>query len=657
MNHFRLLSLAVLTLINLRTFSAPDRSALTTENNHSVFSQENADLYWEALIQMAHNNKQVALNIIETLKSGNPTTEISSWKDQQPENIDAFFDQLFINYIMHSPQWITQMGLFDAIGVNEHNAHLDDVSPEAVFKRFQVKKDSFNVLNNYRLDELTQDQKVSYKVFSWMLGHAADGERFVYHRYEINQMEGILGDLSMIMTQFHKIENDQDVENFIARLEKIPAQIQQAIRLIEHQKNNGVLPPQFTVKKVASNIEKANPSNPHENVFYSYLAQSLERASIANKDEFLNRAANILDVKVKPAYAEIKNYFENLFDVATSNNGVWALPHGDEYYLHMLRYHTSTNLTPEKIYELGLAEVESIQNEMRKIFAQEGIIDEQKSVGVLLEELSKDPQFYYPNTDEGRAQCLVDYGLILERIRKELGHLFDLKPKTGVKIEKVPMHEEEGAPGAYYFQPSIDGSRPGIFFANLRNMAEVPTFGMETLTVHEAEPGHHFQLALQNEIDIPILRKINNDFTAFYEGWALYTEKLAYEEGFYSSSFSKLGHLQDELLRAARLVTDTGIHHKRWTREQAIEYMVQVTGMHYDSVATEVERYFVLPGQACSYKIGQLKILELRKRAKDTLRNKFDIREFHNVVLQHGAVPLMVLEELVDQYIQDVLAR
>ncbi|HSW73680.1 MAG TPA: DUF885 domain-containing protein, partial [Candidatus Limnocylindria bacterium] len=293
----------------------------------------------------------------------------------------------------------------------------------------------------------------------------------------------------------------------------------------------------------------------------------------------------------------------------------------------------------------------SIQAVMAAIFSTIGISTQDKSVGVLMQELSQDPQFYYPNTAAGRQECLTDYQTILERSRKELAHLFDLKPKMSVKIQQVPAHEELGKPMAYYFRPSMDGSRPGIFFANLRNMAEVPTYGMETLTIHEAEPGHHFQIALQQEMPLPIIRKITT-YTAYAEGWALYTEKLAYEHGFYSSPYAQLGHLQDELLRAARLVIDTGIHHKRWSREQAIEYMKDVTGYHHDSAVTEVERYFVLPGQACAYKVGQLKILELRQRAKVALGDRFNIKEFHNVILKTATVPLTILESVIDEYIQ-----
>lgn len=659
MQQFYKIFIIILSLItNLPIATISTNKNLSAKKTIGLFADHaQADYYWEAVLQMTHNNKQTALNIIKALQSNERLDSELLWKEKQPENIDSFFDQLFLTYVADDPQMLTQIGLLESIGIRDHNAHLTDVSPEAELKRFEEKKESLIVLKKYVFDELSHDQKLSHQIFLWMLEHRMAGEKFLFHEYKINQMDGVLAQLSILFTQFHKLEVAADVENYISRLKQIPWQLQQAIKLIELQKSRRVVPPRFTVQKVITIIEKSNPAKVREHSFYTHLAQKIEKIDVANKDIMLAQVETVLHNEVYPAYQNLKKYFLNLLESAQNNHGVWALPHGDEYYAHMLKFHTTTDLSADEIYALGLQEVSKVHQEMRAILAQEGIVDDQKEVGALVAELSKDPRFYYPCNDEGRKECLADYERILARIRKELVHLFDLKPQTGVKIEKVPAHEEEGAPMAYYFQPSIDGTRPGIFFANLRNMEEVPKYGMETLTIHEAEPGHHFQLALQNEMQMPILRKVGLDFTAFFEGWALYTEKLAYEENFYSSSFSKLGHLQDELLRAVRLVVDTGIHHRRWTREQAIEYMVKATGYHPSSVITEVERYFVLPGQACSYKIGQLKILELRNRAKDALGKKFDIRKFHNVVLKHGAVPLTLLEELVDQYIKDTLAK
>jgi uncharacterized protein (DUF885 family) len=620
---------------------------------NGLFSdRSNQDYYWEALMQVAKNKKENALKIVAALKKGDQLSLEYPWKNEMPENIDDFFDHLFLSMIKHDPQMLTYLGLFESIGIREHNAYLNDVSPALLELELREKKKNAELLQKYSLETLTLDQKLSRAIFLWKLNHDIEGERFLFHEYKINQMFGILVDLSMTLMEFHRIELAEDCDHYFSRLHSIPTQFDQAIMLLKHQQSLGITPPCFALEKVINIINRSLPANVEENMYYLNLAKKIEKLEGIEKKEIMAKAKKSIETVVHPAYKKLRDFCVELRSVLTANNGVWALPHGDEYYAHQLARHTTTTLTADEIHELGLKEVAQIHAQMRAIFIREGLNDPAKTVGQLMQELSKDECFYFPDTQEGKKQCLAEFEAICERSRKELYPLFDKKPKAKLKIQAVPPHEEEGQPGAYYAQASMDGSRPGIFFANLRSMKEVPKYHMETLTVHEAEPGHHFQIALQLEMEMPILRKLG-DYNVFYEGWALYTEKLAYEQGFYSSSFSQLGHLGDELFRAARLVVDTGIHKKRWTREQAINYMVEVTGSLPESMATEVERYFVLPGQACSYKIGQLKILELRQRAKDALGSKFDIREFHNVVLKLAAAPLTILEEVVDQYIKE----
>jgi uncharacterized protein (DUF885 family) len=618
--------------------------------NHAMHE----DLYWEALVQVANGNKDAALRIVDAIKTGTPTTHHCAWKDDTPTTIDSFFDKLFIASIRHDPQALSELGLFESIGINDHNAHLTPLSAHKIMHDLKEAKANLARLQAYSRDALSEDQQVSYDIFSWILHHTVAGERFLYHAYIINQMEGALMSLTVLLTQFHILKTVEDAEHYIARLHKIPEQLHQAIEFMELQKSKGILPPRFTIEKVIRIIEKSIPKLVRSNLFYTHLEEQLHKIDGANCDALLQKTYDVLTDAVYPAYQNLHRYFTQLLEHAQTNHGVWALPDGDAYYAHKLYYHTTTNLSADEIHALGLEEVANIHAQMRSIIANELGVNAEGNIGALVQELSKDPGFYYPNTQESRAQCLADYQAILERSRKELAHLFDLKPRTGVAIKQVPAHEEEGAPGAYYFAPSADGSRPGMFFANLRDMNEIPKYSMETLTIHEAEPGHHFQLALQYEMNMPTLRKLGV-FNAYCEGWALYAEKLAYEHGFYSSPFAKLGHLKDELMRAARLVIDTGIHQKRWTREQAIAYMEEVTGYHRNTVISEIERYFVLPGQACSYKIGQLKILALRQQAKDALGEAFDIREFHNEVLQLGCAPLTVLEEVIERYIKKKL--
>ncbi|MFT4854416.1 MAG: hypothetical protein ACI9YR_002817, partial [Bacteroidia bacterium] len=270
-----------------------------------------------------------------------------------------------------------------------------------------------------------------------------------------------------------------------------------------------------------------------------------------------------------------------------------------------------------------------------------------------IEALKADPRFYYPDTDEGREQILKDYQSILDEVDLAMDNVFSLRPETGMEVQRIPEFKEKTAPGAYYQPPARDGSRPGVFFANLYDIKATPKYGMRTLAYHEGIPGHHFQVTISQELSgLPIFRTLS-PFTAYTEGWALYTEQLAWELGFQDDPFDNVGRLQSELFRAVRLVVDTGIHAKKWTRQQAIDYLLTNTGMPESDVVAEIERYIVMPGQATSYKVGMIKILEVREKAKLALGDTFDIKEFHDVVLKNGAVPLDILERLVDNYIRE----
>lgn len=611
-----------------------------------LFTADTSPYYWKAFMLVSQKQKQAALDIITSLKENKPLPleAVGPTVDAQ-----SLFDYLFISAFARNPQMLSFLGLFESIGIHDHNGFLNEVTPAAVVHEVEQRKKDLAVLKGFNTDLLSDEDKISYDIFLWSLEHQVRGQQFAFYDYRIDQMNGILAELTHLLTSFHRLATEVDVKNYIARLEKIKIQFDQAIELLEHQKKLGIQIPAFALQKVIASIKKMLVPAITEHIFYDHLEKHMLTITSNQKEQLLQAAHTVLEQQVYPAYQKLLAYFEQEAKHTTANNGVWALPNGDAYYAHTLERHTTTTMSADEIHELGLKEVTSIHAQMRALFAQKGI-DSSRSIGDLIDELEKDESHYFPQTEQGRAACIAEFETIVKRAREKLYPLFDLKPKAALKIQAVPAHEEEGQPGAYYSSPSIDGTRPGTFFANLRNMKEMPKYHMETLTIHEAEPGHHFQLALQQEMDIPVLRKLG-DYNVFYEGWALYTEKLAYEENFYSSNAAKIGHLQDELLRAVRLVVDTGIHHKRWTHTQAVNYMHAATGMPRTAVVTEVERYFVYPGQACSYKIGQLKILALRKKAQDALGNKFDIREFHNVILKLAAAPLAILEEQIDAYI------
>lgn len=567
------------------------------------------------------------------------------------ENVSAamafntILDRLFTITVEQSPELKSTIGLFEVQGIREHNARLDDRSLAAALKHIHEKKEILRALEALAPDILTPEQLVSYETCLWTLRHDIAGEQFLLHQYPVTQIDGIVWSQIFLLTEIHRLQDAVDVEHYIARLDAIAHQVYQVIDYLKKQQQAGIYPPRFVVEKVVQNMARVLPEDPTQHVLYTHLVTNMP-ASITPESArvYQEQAQKIIAEKVYPAYQALCEYHEMLLPHVSNNHGVWALPQGEGYYQYMLEQHTTTNLTAEEIHALGHAEVARIRGEIDTILAQ---------LGTTLEAIKQDSKFYYPNTDEGRAQCIADYLAMLERSRTHLGPLFDLKPEAGVTIHRVPEREQAGAPGAYYMPGSLDRTRPGKFFANLRDMAEVPTYHMETLLIHEAEPGHHFQCSLQNELDLPLIRKIAGH-NAYIEGWALYTERLAGEYGFYSSPYMQIGNLLDELMRAVRLVVDTGIHHKRWSHTQAVEYMEHMTGMHHDSVVTEIERYFVWPGQACSYKIGQLKILALRERAKKVLGDRFSLQQFHNVVLGTAAVPLAVLESVVDHWIESL---
>lgn len=641
-----------------RTFTPPpfveinleDDDHPTSENGMLFYHWPNGVLYLDALIQVTKGNIEKANEIRDLINTGKKIETSCPWEEENPAHIETLFDRFFLSYIAYRPQLLSELGLFETIGIQHHNAYLDSFSPAVIRAMAEKKMGIYNSLDKYRIAHLSPEEKTSFKIFNWLLKNECEGLRYLFHDFIFSQLQGVFQQLTMTLVNFHKIKNKEDLDNYISRLNKIPQQLTEALQTLELQNRCAIILPAFAIKHVIGMIDKFTVEPIEENVLYQDVAKKITAIGLENISIILAKVKSIISEKIYPAYRMIRAHFVEQLPVA-KENGAWALPDGDNYYLYALKTHTTTNLTPDEIHDIGLREVDKIQKEMRSLLAEAGIADPEKPLGELMQQLAKDDKFYFPNSEEGRKACIAEFESILERGRTELWPLFDIKPKAKLNVQQVPVHEQDGSAAAFYVSPSIDGTRQGIFFINLRNLREVPKYGMETLAVHEAEPGHHFQCTLQNEMPIPIMRKLGS-YTAYVEGWALYTEKLALEQGFYSSNFAKLGHYQDELLRAVRLVVDTGIHKKRWTREQAIDYMFAATGYDKDTVISEIERYFVLPGQACAYKIGQLKILELRQRAKDRLGDKFDIRQFHNVILKIAATPLEILEEAVEDYIK-----
>src|SRR6266403_1426728 len=440
------------------------------------------------------------------------------------------------------------------------------------------------------------------------------------------------------------------------RLNALPTKFDQLLESLKVREEKQILPPRFVVEKVLKEMSDFVAQPAAANILtksFKERAAKIKELNDEQRADYQMHVETAVNDRVYPAYRKLIAYFQTLLPKTTTDDGVWKLPDGDAFYAYTLHENTTTTLKPDEVHELGLREVARIEGEMRAILDANGFAGQ--PIGEAMDKLAKDPRFLYPNDDKGRTDALARYAdLIKQATERSSKELFLTTPHAQIEVRRVPEFKESTAPGAYYDIPAMDGSRPGIFFANLRDMNEVPKWSMPTLAYHEGVPGHHWQLSTAEELKgVPQFRKVV-PFPAYMEGWALYCEWLAKQAGWYENDpFGDLGRLRDELFRAVRLVVDTGSHAKHWTREQAIAYMLDKTGMGEKDVTAEIERYIVMPGQACAYKIGMLKIQELRKRAQTELGDKFDLREFHDTLLKSGALPLDILEEQVEEYIRN----
>ncbi len=593
----------------------------------------------------------------------------------RPFNIKHFYDKVFVQLALESPELTTSMGI--PVLYDRSKDELDDISDAKEWESFNNMKKDYKTLMSYDFEGQSEANKLNTKILAFYLEGLMEGEPFFYHDYPVNQMGGVQNSLPSLLENAHKLRNKSDAEAYISRLSKFDTKFDQLIENLKIRENKGVIPPKFVIQRVvdemkgfigtkktitdSTQVSNKTLSPVKSNILYTNFESKidkLEDLSQEQKDSLKKQVEEEIQSTVFGAYQKLIDYFQQLDEKATTDDGVWKLPDGEAYYRYKLKQRTTTNLEPEEVHQIGLSEVARIKKEMQDILLAEGYLDTTKTLGATIQEMNKEERFLFPNNDEGRQMVLDEYDRILTEISAGLNDAFDIRPKADLEVKRVPEFKEEGSAGAYYNRPAMDGSRGGTFYANLRNVHESVKFGMKTLAYHEGIPGHHFQIAIQSELEgVPIFRTIGL-FTAYIEGWALYAEQLAWEQGFYKNDpFGNLGRLQAEMFRAVRLVVDTGIHYKKWTREEAIDYMVLNTGMNTTEVTTEIERYIVWPGQACAYKIGMIKILALRENAKKKLGNQFDLKEFHNVVLKNGAVPLDILEEIVESYINETLAK
>ncbi|MFT5996124.1 MAG: hypothetical protein ACI9RV_001722 [Glaciecola sp.] len=581
------------------------------------------------------------------------------WKAQKPFSLNNFLNRTLVKLALERPQTLSSVGVLDGLGITAHNAHLNDASEAAFKATFARLQKSREVLLLYKDENLTEAEVLSKELALYLFDTLADFEKFKYHNYPFNQMFGLQNSFPIFMDSQHDISGLESVQHYISRLSESKRYYTQTLEGMRVREEKNIFPPKFVIQRVLDEMQGFINKPVRDNLLYTSLKKKIEENQIIadeQKADLLAQAASEIQKTVYPAYQMLIDYFTILYNKAGTDDGIWQMPQGDEVYKLTLRFMTNTDYSADQIHTIGLAEVKRIQSEILAVLASQGF-DVSTGFTVAINELVAQERFYYPDTDAGREQILADYQVIIDEIEAGLGDSFLMRPRADIDVKRIPIFKQKTAPGAYYQRPALDGSRPGVFFVNLYDIKATPKYGMRTLAYHEAIPGHHFQTSVSMELEgLPIFRTLS-PFVAYTEGWALYTEYLAWELGFQDDPFDNVGRLQAELFRAVRLVVDTGLHHKRWTRQLAARYMLENTGMAQSLVISEIERYIVFPGQATSYKVGMMKILEVREKAKTALGDKFVLGEFHNVILRNGAVTLDIMERLVDRWIAVTLAK
>ena len=556
--------------------------------------------------------------------------------------------------LRRSPETTTSLGM-DKDALAAAKRQLDDRS---LASRASDKADNLKYLAMLK----TVDRKslvgldaVTYDTVAYSMSIEAEADRqFDYgvtgagSPYVISQLTGAYQSLPDFLDSQHSIETKADADAYLARLEAFAVALDQELEQARHDGAQGVIPPDFALDKTLVQMTGLHDAPADKSV----LVQSVIRRTAEKKidGDYGAKAAAIYSGKIQPALARQIALMREFRAKATHDAGVWRLPNGEAYYKASLRQWTTSDISPDEAHKTGLDLVASLSAQMDGLLKQQGLT--QGSVGERVRALYNDPKYRYPNTDEGKVKLIADLNKKVAAVQARLPGYFKTLPKAKVEIRRVPSYIEAGAPGGYYENGALDGSRPGAYFINLRDTAEVPSWTLPTLTYHESIPGHHLQGSLQQEADLPLIRKVMW-FSAYGEGWALYAEQLADEMGMYQDDpVGRIGYLHDAAFRAVRLVVDSGMHSKRWSREQALKYYVDSIGDPEPAAITEIERYCVWPGQACSYMVGKLTWLRLREQAKAQLGARYDIREFHDAGLISGATPLTVLDDVIANYIQ-----
>lgn len=567
----------------------------------------------------------------------------------ESKRFNQFLDQSFDEVLHLFPESLSYFGKKDQYD------KLNDYSEAFDIQFHEMTKQKLKKVKEFSRKNLDAQTQLSYDLYRAELERRIEGFQWKDYRYALSQQNGVHTDLPTFMINIHKVDDEKDLKDYLSRLKEFPRVFKQVGEQMQLSAKKGIVPPKFVFPSIytsAQNVLKGAPfeNSKNDSPLWSDFKQKMNKLKLssAQKKVYIADAEATLKTSVEPAYTHLLSVVKEVEKQATDDDGAWKFPRGQEFYNNQLERITTTKMTADQIHELGLRNVARLRADMEALKTKLGF---KGSLQDFFKSVRNDKKQYYPQTAAGRAAYLKQSEKHLAEIQKKIPQFFRLIPKTPMVIKPVEKFREQGAGKAFYEQPSDDGKRPGTYYVNLRDMKDAPRFEAEALFYHEGIPGHHFQIALGIELtNLPKFRRYGHQ-TAFVEGWALYTERVGKEMGGYKDDYAELGRLSMEMIRACRLVVDTGIHSQKWTRQKAIDFMTENLPVNSGMIVEQVERYVIWPGQATAYMVGMLKIVELREKAQAALGSQFDVRDFHDVVLGNGAVSLDVLEQLVNQYI------
>jgi len=561
-----------------------------------------------------------------------------------------FFESIFQDSVLDSPEFQA------SLGYKSNYDKWDDITWQSSRRKAKRAIDDLAYLReNIDFDKLDENTKISYRLMEKRLQRVIDNDKFIFHGYMITHRGGKHSSIPSFLINYHKIDEEQDVKDYIGRLRNVEPLMNDLIEQLRLRQDVKKIAPAFVFPQAIKTSENIISGYPFEetkkqNVIYADFMKKLNALDIsdAKKLRYQSEAEAVLLTIVNYSYTKLIDFLKEQQKLADNNHGVWKYEDGADYYQHTLDGYTTLGLTAEEIHEIGLSEVERIHGEIYEIMEK---VNFDGTLKEFFDFMREDDQFYYPEGPEGRQMYLDQVQVVVDTLSNRIEELFYGLPSIPLQVKPVEAYREASAGIAFYQRGQADGSRPGTYYANLYRMRDMPIYKLENLAYHEAIPGHHMQISIQLEVeDMPSFRKYGG-YSVYAEGWALYSETLPKEIGLYKDPYSDFGRLSGELWRACRLVVDTGVHHYKWTREEGIDYYMNNTANPEGDCIGMVERHIVWPGQAVSYKIGMIKIQELRAYAEQELGDKFSIQEFHDVVLRNGSVTMDILEDIVYSWV------